>query len=90
MVIFGQVLDCIDRHGNDYPTFVVVPLEIDAAVEIATKSSTILYVSVRITEKRCLRFLSPIYLTPKLLMHRLNQMGQEMYFQRLGMCCTSK
>jgi hypothetical protein len=36
MVIPGKVLDCIDRHGNVHPTFAVVPLEIDAAVEIAS------------------------------------------------------
>jgi hypothetical protein len=36
MVISGEVLDCIDGHGNVYPTFAVVPLEIDAAVEIAS------------------------------------------------------
>ncbi len=35
MVISGEVLDCIDCHSNVYPTFAIVPLEIDAAVEIA-------------------------------------------------------
>ncbi len=35
-VISGEVLDCIDGHGNVYLTFAVVPLEIDAAVEIAS------------------------------------------------------
>jgi hypothetical protein len=35
MVIFGEVLDCIDGHGNVYPTFAVASLDIDAAVEIA-------------------------------------------------------
>ncbi len=36
MAISGEVLDCIDGHGNVYPTFVVIPLKIDAAVEIAS------------------------------------------------------
>jgi hypothetical protein len=36
MVISSEVLDCIDRHGNVYPTFDVVPLEIDATVDIAS------------------------------------------------------
>ncbi len=35
MVISGEVLDGIDGHGNVYPMFVVVPLKIDAAVEIS-------------------------------------------------------
>ncbi len=38
MVIAGEVLDCIDGHGNVYPTFAVVPLEIDATVEIASST----------------------------------------------------
>ncbi len=36
IVIPGEVFDCIDRHGNVYPTFDIVSLEIDAAVEIAS------------------------------------------------------
>jgi hypothetical protein len=36
MVIPGEVLDCIDGHGIVYPMFDVVPLKIDAAVEIAS------------------------------------------------------
>ncbi len=36
MVIPGEVLDCIDGHGNVYPTFTVVQLEIDATVEVAS------------------------------------------------------
>jgi hypothetical protein len=36
MVIPGKVFDCIDGHSNVYPMFDVVPLEIDAAVEIAS------------------------------------------------------
>ena len=36
MVIPGEVLDCIDRYSNVHPMFVVVPLEIDAALEIAS------------------------------------------------------
>ncbi len=35
MVVSGEVLDCIDRHGNVYQTSAIFPLEIDAAVEIA-------------------------------------------------------
>ena len=36
MVIPGEVLDFIDGHGNVYPMFAIVPLKIDAAVEIAS------------------------------------------------------
>jgi hypothetical protein len=36
MVISGEVLDCIDGHGNVYPMFAIVPLKIDATVEIAS------------------------------------------------------
>jgi hypothetical protein len=36
MGIFGEVLDCIDKHVNVYPTFAAVPLKIDASVEIAS------------------------------------------------------
>jgi hypothetical protein len=36
MVISGEVLDCIDRHGNVYPIFAVVSVEIDATVEISS------------------------------------------------------
>jgi hypothetical protein len=32
----GYILDCIDGHGNVYPTFAVVPLEIDAVLDIAS------------------------------------------------------
>ncbi len=39
-----EVLDCMDRHGNVYPMFVIVPLKLDAAVEIV---SPILNNSVR-------------------------------------------
>ncbi len=36
MVISGEVLDCIDGHSNVYPTFAIIPLKIDATVEIAS------------------------------------------------------
>jgi hypothetical protein len=36
MGIPGEVYDCIDRHGNVYPMFAIVLLEIDATVEIAS------------------------------------------------------
>jgi hypothetical protein len=36
MVISGEVLDGIDRHGNDYQTFAIVLLKIDAAVEVTS------------------------------------------------------
>ncbi len=32
MVISVEGFDCIDRHGNVYPSFDVVPLKIDASV----------------------------------------------------------
>jgi hypothetical protein len=47
MVISGEVLDCIDRHGNVDLTFDVVPHEIDAAAEIA---SPILNNFIRLSE----------------------------------------
>jgi hypothetical protein len=36
MVISGEVLDCTDGHGNVYPTFAIIPLKIDATVELAS------------------------------------------------------
>ena len=86
-VTFGQVLSesCRNPKECTTPSSSLMPQYI-----LLAQSSTISYVSVCGALKRWLRFSSPIFLMPKFSMHRLNQIGQEICFQQLGVCCTSK